>query len=94
MTIASRQKGAHSASGARVTLRGSGHARVAIQTSAGSYLSSVLAPVHFGLGGMVYDSVYVTWADGAVERYPIVGLDRVVTVRRGEGLKDKGTKDG
>ena len=89
-----RLKDTRSVSGARVTLRGSGHARVAMQTSAGSYLSSVLAPVHFGLGEMVYDSVYVTWADGTVERYSIAGLDRIVTLRRGEGLKDRGTKGG
>jgi hypothetical protein len=52
----------------------------------GSYLSASDMRVHFGLGGSVsVDALVVRWPDGHRERWGDVSVDRVVTLRRGQG---------
>jgi hypothetical protein len=52
----------------------------------GSYLSSSDLRAHFGLGtSTAVAAVVVRWPDGHRERWTGVGIDRLVTLRRGEG---------
>ena len=51
------------------------------------YLSSSDARVHFGLGHRTaVDGVEVRWPDGRVETFAVDGVDRSVTLARGEGV--------
>jgi hypothetical protein len=58
----------------------------------GSYLSAHDARVHFGLGNdgeiaaAPIEEILVQWPDGAAERWPIEGIDRLITLQRGTGL--------
>ena len=53
-----------------------------------SYLSSVDATVHFGLGDVAHvDELVVAWPDGTVERFAVPGLNRYLELRKGQGLK-------
>ena len=55
----------------------------------GSYLSAGDARVHVGLGATeAVEAVIVEWADGHQERWREIGVDRVVTLRRGTGVMD------
>jgi enediyne biosynthesis protein E4 len=52
----------------------------------GSYLSASDVRAHFGLGDSgTVTAVSVQWPDGTRERWTSVGVDRVVTLRRGSG---------
>jgi hypothetical protein len=51
-----------------------------------SYLSSSDPRVHFGLGGARrVERIEVCWPDGRLERFPGGPVDRIFTLRRGEG---------
>jgi hypothetical protein len=51
-----------------------------------SYLASNDPRVHFGLGGVDrIDRVEIGWPEGTRERFDVDGVDRLVTLRRGEG---------
>jgi hypothetical protein len=53
-----------------------------------SYLVSNDPRVHFGLGATAaVEGMEVTWPDGAVESFPGTAADRIVTLRRGTGVK-------
>jgi len=54
----------------------------------GSYLSANDMRAHVGLGpSTAIDAVVVQWVDGARERWAKVDADRVVTLKRGTGVK-------
>lgn len=51
-------------------------------TSSTSYASSVLAPVHFGLGSQTeIPDIAITWPNGAIQHLRDVKADQVLTVR-------------
>jgi hypothetical protein len=55
-----------------------------------SYLASNDPRVHFGLGKATQvDALEVRWPDGQEEEFQIEGVDRVVTIRQGEGEQPK-----
>jgi hypothetical protein len=55
---------------------------------ASSYLSSCDPRAHFGLGANeTIDSIEVLWPDGSREEFGSAEVDRVITVRQGEGRK-------
>ena len=54
-----------------------------------SYLSSVDAQVHFGLGpAQAVDEIEVIWPDGARERFPGIPANHSTVVRKGTGRGD------
>jgi hypothetical protein len=75
--------------GARVGIERAGRPTVwrRVKTD-GSYLSASDLRVHVGLGAAAaIDAVVVEWPDGQRERWRAVTADRLVTFRRGTGLK-------
>jgi hypothetical protein len=55
----------------------------------GSYLSASDSRVHAGLGAAgAVSAVVVQWPDGGRERWTNVGVDRLVTLRRGTGQRE------
>ncbi len=80
--------------GAEVVVSGGGRRWAGLINPGQSYLCSGDPRAHFGLGDVArVDSVRVTWpdgpADGAEEDFPAQPVDRVVTLRRGEGTPVK-----
>jgi hypothetical protein len=72
--------------GARVSAIGGGRRFVALVPAGTSYLASADLRVHIGLGPVdAVDSLEVVWPDGTAERFPATGVDRQVTLARGEG---------
>ena len=78
--------GKRDAIGARVTVVAEGTKFVGLVLPAYSYLSSSDFKAHFGLGEIeTIEAIEVVWPDGDRERFSVPGVDRVVTVRQGEG---------
>jgi hypothetical protein len=78
--------GKRDALGALVSVEAGGVRRSRHVASATSYGAASEAVAHFGLGAAATISLLeVAWPDGAVERFPPPPVDRLVTVRRGEG---------
>jgi hypothetical protein len=74
--------------GARVVVRAGGRRRCRIVGSASSYATSVVRPVHFGLGEVsTLDEVEVVWPGGERELFGVPEVDRVVTLARGAGAE-------
>ncbi len=74
--------------GARVVVEAGGLRQTRTVQSAMSYLSSSDPRAHFGLGSIdKVDAVHVRWPDGLQETFKDVGIDQVVTLRRGEGAR-------
>ncbi len=74
--------------GAILTLKAGERRWVGIINPGQSYLSSGDPRAHFGLGPIQQvDEVGVDWPDGLSELFPVTGVDRVLTLRRGEGRK-------
>ncbi len=73
--------------GAVVTLSAGGRTWQRQVQPSSSYLTSHDPRVHFGLGNADgVDFLDVAWPDGVAERFPGGAVDRVVELRRGEGL--------
>jgi hypothetical protein len=74
--------------GAEVRVRAGARQWLRLINPAQSYLSSSSPLALFGLGGtLVVDSIEVTWPDGsAPERFPGCAVDRMLELRKGEGL--------
>jgi hypothetical protein len=80
--------GKRDAIGAKVWLTTGGHKRVALCLRSYSYLSANDPRVHFGLGANEkVDSLEIEWPSGtpAREQFNVPGVDRVITVKQGEG---------
>jgi hypothetical protein len=74
--------------GAEVTVEADKRRFVGWVNPGQSYLCSNDPRVHFGLGAIdAIDGIRVVWPDGAVERFAGGAADRVVIVRKGEGLR-------
>ncbi|MCS7270753.1 MAG: ASPIC/UnbV domain-containing protein, partial [Gemmataceae bacterium] len=74
--------------GAEIRVEAGGRQWVRTLQPAESYLSSSSPWAHVGLGSISrIDSVEVRWPDGPgeVERFTVSVIDRLVTLRRGEG---------
>ena len=72
--------------GARITVFAEGRTLHRIVAPAYSYLSSSDPRVHFGLGpARRVERIEVRWPDGRLERFPGGPVDRLITLRRGEG---------
>ena len=78
--------GKRDAIGAQVTVVTEETKFVGLVLPAYSYLSSSDFKAHFGLGEIEkIEAIEVVWPDGGQERFRIPGVDRVATVRQGEG---------
>jgi hypothetical protein len=78
--------GNRDAIGAQVTVVTAKMKFVGLALPAYSYLSSSDCKAHFGLGDIEkIDAIEVVWPDGNQERFSVPGVDRVITVRQGEG---------
>jgi enediyne biosynthesis protein E4 len=72
--------------GARVRLEDGDTVQVAEVRSGGSYLSHNDMRVHFGLGRRTaVPPVTVRWPGGAVERFEGLAVNRIATIRQGQG---------
>jgi enediyne biosynthesis protein E4 len=57
-------------------------------TSSVGYASSVLAPVHFGLGAeAVVPEVEIQWPSGGIQRLRNVKANQIVTVREEAAMR-------
>jgi hypothetical protein len=74
--------------GAVITLKAGERRWVGVINPGQSYLSSGDPRAHFGLGKVErVDEIHVNWPDGLKELFPATDVDRVLTLRRGEGRK-------
>jgi hypothetical protein len=72
--------------GAEVRLTAGKRQWLRVVSPAESYLSSSSPIAHFGLGDVAhFDSLVVTWPDGARETFPGGPADRLIVLRQGEG---------
>jgi hypothetical protein len=72
--------------GAQMWVEAGGRRRFGAVLAGSSYLSSNDPRAHFGLGPLdALDAIEVLWPDGRRERFPAAGVDRVITLRQGEG---------
>ena len=72
--------------GALVTVSAGGRKWVASANPGQSYCSSGDPRAHFGLGpAATADDIRIDWPDGSRETFPGGGVDRVVTLNRGQG---------
>jgi len=56
--------------------------------SGGSYASTSDPRLHFGLGdATIIEEIEVHWPSGATERFPAPQIDRIVTLKEGQGMK-------
>jgi hypothetical protein len=72
--------------GAQIRLRAGGREFLGLALAASSYGSSNDPRAHFGLGPIAaIDAITVLWPDGQSESFPGTEVDRVITLRQGEG---------
>src|SRR5262249_13061461 len=72
--------------GAEVRVSAGGRTWLGRADPGGSYLCASDCRAHFGLGeATAYDSVEVRWPDGRRETFPGGPVDRVRTLRQGDG---------
>jgi len=72
--------------GARITVKAGGRTLVDEVRSGSSYISNNDMRVHFGLGATAkIDWVDVRWPSGLVEKFGNLAVDRIHTLREGNG---------
>ena len=72
--------------GAQIRLRAGGREFLGLALAAYSYGASNDPRAHFGLGPVAaIDAITVLWPDGQSESFPGTEVDRVLTLRQGEG---------
>lgn len=79
-------KSNRSAIGARVLVRYGGKTQAQSVLSQASYMSSNDPRLHFGLGSETTADIEVIWPTGAMEKYPAQLVNRLVTIREGQGI--------
>jgi hypothetical protein len=80
-------KSPRDAIGAKVFLTAAGVRQRADVFSGGSYASSSDPRVHFGLGASTkIEKLEIHWPSGAVEEFPLPGIDRILTIVEGKGI--------
>jgi len=78
--------GKRDAPGAQLWLKAGAREFRALVLPGSSYCSSNDPRAHFGLGALTgADEIVVLWPDRQRETFPVPGLDRVLTLRQGEG---------
>jgi hypothetical protein len=75
-----------SAIGSRVTVAYGERVQAQIVTAQASYLSVHDKRLHFGLGNAASAEITVRWTNGNIERIGRVPVDRLITVREGQGV--------
>jgi hypothetical protein len=74
--------------GALIKVRAGGRSWLGMINPGQSYLCSGDPRAHFGLGSVAsLDAIQVAWPDGLTEAFAGGGVDRVVVLERGKGLK-------
>jgi hypothetical protein len=82
------QKTFYDAVGATVYVTADGMKQRGDVISGGSYLSSNDLRPHFGLGqATTVDAIEVHWPSGAVEKFSVPGVDRIVTLTEGTAAR-------
>ena len=74
--------------GARITIRDGGATRTRTVSQAVGYGSSGPVEAHFGVT-QVPTSATVRWPSGESEEFPLPGVDRALTLRRGTGTPER-----
>jgi hypothetical protein len=83
--------GGRDAYGAEVSVRAGQRRWLGVVNPGQSYLCSGDPRIHIGLGAAErIDEFRVVWPDGAEENFPGTAVDRVITLRKGEGRPEKG----
>ena len=78
--------GKRDAIGAQLWLKAGGRELRGLVLPGSSYCSSNDPRAHFGLGGSAaVDEIVVAWPDRQRESFAVPGVDRVITLRQGEG---------
>jgi hypothetical protein len=73
--------------GARVTLQAGGRAQIREHKGGGSYLSGSDPRLHFGIGeASAVERLQIRWPSGKTELLEKVPIDRLITVREGQGI--------
>jgi hypothetical protein len=84
--LAGNARGPRDAMGATVTLEAGSRRWRRDVVSGGSYCSQSDLRAHFGLGATTsVDRVLVRWPDGSREAFSVSGVDRIVTLTKGQG---------
>ena len=81
-------KSNRSAIGSRVTARYGTRRQAQEVVAQSSFYSANDRRLHFGLGAEITADLTIRWASGALETYPRVKADRLVTIREGKGIVD------
>ncbi len=85
LAVSLQQDGANGRGvGSFIEVRTESGAQVREVTIGGGHVSGQAVPEHFGLGDAENAEVRVIWPDGTVGAWEVVGVDRVLRVRRGE----------
>ena len=80
-------RGGRDAYGAEISIRAGKRRWLRLVNPGQSYLCSGDPRVHVGLGTLTrVDSIHVVWPDGEEETFPGQAVDRVITLRKGEGF--------
>ena len=80
--------GGRDAYGATVTVAAGQQRWSRVINPAYSYLSSNDPRAHFGLGNAaIIDQILVRWPDGVGEAFPGGDVNKLLTLRRGEGVQ-------
>jgi enediyne biosynthesis protein E4 len=86
VALAGDARGPRDAIGATVTLEAGSRRWRRDVVSGGSYCSQSDLRAHFGLGATTsVDRVLVRWPDGSREAFSVSGIDRIITLTRGQG---------
>jgi hypothetical protein len=81
------ERGGRDAYGAQITVRAEGRRWRRWCNPGASYASSNDPRTHFGFGNISrIDAVEVLWPDGNVEKFPGFAVNRIVVLRRGDGV--------
>ena len=84
--IVRNEKRRRLAIGAEIEVRSGKRSWRRMVTTTGSYATSVVAPIHIGLGSAEhYEEIRVRWPDGTEETFDGGTVDRVITIARGAG---------
>jgi len=85
-TLVGGPKSPRDATGATLYLNANGMRQRADIFSGGSFASTSDMRPHFGLGSATkVDSIEVHWPSGAVEQFAVPEIDRIITIKEGQG---------
>jgi enediyne biosynthesis protein E4 len=73
--------------GATVTVQAAGRRQVQAVLSQSSFTSASDLRLHFGLGDAKAAELTVRWPTGVREKFPVTGVDRVLRLEEGSGVR-------